>query len=229
MSEFLTRNKLLSVHKHPKFPLFAFILCLILVADLLFLNYKIIIGSSNIPFLPFIAGEKKAPAISPQSTVITKGEDACGQNCKEEIRREVAAAIPSQNSAAPAPTDNKASVKEYFIPFGTGYASSTDWFDVPGMQVAIDGSAYGKIKQTNFEVSIRVPTGNESVDVQLFNVTAGHPVWNSAISYSGGTASGVLFSVISLDPGTNVYKVQMRTQLASPAYLDQARVHVVTY
>jgi len=65
--------------------------------------------------------------------------------------------------------------------------------------------------------------------VMLFNMTAGHPVWNSTVFFSGGTNAQLLISQpITLDPGNNLYQVQMQTQLTFPANLNQARIHILT-
>lgn len=230
MEKYLTREKLLGVHKHPHFPVFALILGIILIADLIFLNFKILQASSPTGSnVQTDLGNKKDSA---ESASLTKDEDTCGETCMAEIKKAVAKILPPTKSPATAPpaSSNKTSVKEYFIPFGTGSVASTNWFDVPGMQVYIDGSAYGVIRTVTFEVSINVPTGNQAVQVQLFNVSAGHPVWNSSVSFPGGTNSGLIISSpITLDPGSNLYKVQMQTQLNVPAYLEQARVHILTY
>lgn len=118
-------------------------------------------------------------------------------------------------------------VKEYFIPFGTGQGTSTDWVTVPGLQAFLDNSSYPNIKQITFEATVRVPTANQSVQLRLFDSTDGHPVWFSDLSYSG-TADGE-FKVsqkISLDNGPKTYAVQMKTQLGSQAIIDQARIHI---
>jgi hypothetical protein len=122
-----------------------------------------------------------------------------------------------------------ASVKEYFIPFGSGQNSSDDWQNVTGLQTYIDSSKYPNIKSVVFEASVHIPTGNESANVRLFNATDKHPVWFSDVSLAGGDAQFLISQPISLDPGNKLYQVQMKTQLQYPAMLDQARIHIILY
>lgn len=117
-------------------------------------------------------------------------------------------------------------VKEYFVPFGSGQSTASTWTDVTGLQAYVDSGSYPNIKQVVFEASVYVPTGNQTASVQLFNKTAGHPVWFSQVSMSGGTPQFLVSQPITLDPGNNLYQVQMQTQLQYQAILNQARIHI---
>ncbi len=223
---FLTREKLLSVHKHPNFKWIIFFFGIIIFCDLLFLNYKLLNEPKNIStnVSKQVNSDKQA---NDQGVSVTKQEDTCGAICMSEINKAISTLSSQKTSQDHVSTNPTA--KEYFIPFGTGAISSTDWQDVPGLQATINGSSYGVIKSATFEVSIHVPTGNETAEVQLFNVTAGHPVWFSDLIFSGGSTPQFLTSPpVTLDPGSNSYKVQMKTQLGYSANLDQARVHITT-
>lgn len=120
-------------------------------------------------------------------------------------------------------------VREYYVPFGSGSGSSSDWQDLPGLQASIDSKGYGNIKSVTFEVSLHIPTGNETASVRLYNATDKHPVWNSEITFDGNSTSVFkTSSPITLDNGNVFYKVQIKTQLQFPAILDQSRVHITT-
>jgi len=121
------------------------------------------------------------------------------------------------------------SVKEYFIPLGSGSFSGADWGDVAGVQAAIDSTRYGTIKSVVFEPSVHIPTGNETAYIRLYNVTDKHPVWFSDVSINGGTPQLLFSQPITLDPGVKTYQVQIKTSLNYPAVLDQARIHITTY
>ena len=220
-ARFLTREKLLGVHKHKYFKWFVGLVFVLLFADIAFLNITILTGK---------APEKTPSASAPETLQVVKLDkavDSCGDACVNEIKKAVSEMVSLQKS--PSGKYVPVTAKEYYIPFGAGYVSSSDWFDVPGLEASIDGSAYGKIKSATFEVSVRVPTGNETAEVRLYNVTAAHPVWNSNAMFTGGGSTQFLTSSpISLDSGNNFYKVQMKTQLSYPAYIDQSRVHITT-
>ena len=98
-----------------------------------------------------------------------------------------------------------------------------------GLQASIDSNGYNSIKSVVFEVSLHVPTGNETASVRLYNSTDNHPVWNSELTFNGNSSSVFMSSSpISLDSGNKLYKVQIKTQLQYPAIVDQSRVHITT-
>lgn len=219
MEKYLTRERLLGVRHHRHFPAAILVMGILLLLDLLFVNYKIL----TIP----------SPAKIVQSETVTAekvNQDSCGKACQEEINKAVEAVLPKTVPQQSAPVSSLSSaVQEYFIPFGSGVINSQSWQTVQGMQAYIDGSAYGSIQTTTFEISVSVPTGNETATFQLYNATLNHPVWNSTVTFTGGGTPQLLISgPITLDPGNNLYVVQAQTQLPFPAYITQARVHIVT-
>ncbi|MDE2026429.1 MAG: hypothetical protein KGJ07_08120 [Patescibacteria group bacterium] len=119
-------------------------------------------------------------------------------------------------------------VKEYYVPFGTGQGSSPDWQNVAGAQAYIDSSNYPNIKQVVFEVTAHVPSATQDVAVRLFDETDQHPVWYSDVSFSGlGNTPQLLTSQpLTLDSGNKLYTVQMKTQLQATTTLDQTRIHI---
>jgi len=126
-------------------------------------------------------------------------------------------------------TSDSVGGKEFYIPFGTGTNTSTDWIDVGGVAAYVDSRLYGKIKKVVFEASLGIPSGNQTAYVRLFNATDKHPVWYSEISLSGSTPSLITSSAITLDSGNKLYQVQMKSQLGAPTNLLLGRIHIVTY
>jgi hypothetical protein len=119
--------------------------------------------------------------------------------------------------------------KEYYVPFGAGSGSYSDWTDVPGLQAYIDSNSYGTISSVKFEASAHIPTGNEVISVRLVNATDGRVIDGSQLDFNGNIDSILLSSSkINLDYGEKLYKVQLKTQLGYPAVLDQSRIHIVT-
>ncbi len=125
----------------------------------------------------------------------------------------------SQNYASP--------VKDYFISLGSGTSDAGDWTDVPGVSADINFGNYRSIKEIRFEVSIYVPTANETVSVRLYNMTDKHPVWNSEVTSNGGQTEILTSSPLVYDTGEKVYQVQMKTQLRYSATLVQSRIHII--
>lgn len=149
---------------------------------------------------------------------------SCGVECKKEINEAVAKLIDK-----PQKTSTSSNIKEFFVPLGTGSSSEPQWSDVAGVQSYIDSNAYGKLKSVTFEASLHTPTNNQEAEARLYNITDSHPVWNSEVKVSGGTPQLKISSPITLDKGSKLYQVQMRTQLQSRTNLENARVHIIAY
>lgn len=118
------------------------------------------------------------------------------------------------------------SIKEIFIPLGSGQTDQTDWTDIPGALGYIDGAAYPGIKKAVLEATVTIPNGNETASVRLFNKTDGHPVWYSETAWSGGSTQLVISQPFSLDTGSKLYQVQVKNQLPSEAVISNARIHI---
>lgn len=172
--------------------------------------------------------EKSLTAVtSPSKAPATAPNDSCGKECKEEIAKAVADAKLTEN---PAPQTGVApSIKEFFVPLGSGSSTASEWEDVPGAQAYIDSTSYPSIKSVTFEVSLYTPTANQTAYARLYNVTDKHPVWNSDVRIDGGTPKLLISNAVSLDKGSKLYIVQMKTQLQARTNLENARVHITTY
>lgn len=183
------------------------------------------------------ATKKEAVKFTPQQAAIPKSiqnqvatqavSDICPNACTNQIDALKSSVNTIKQTAAPQVITTAAS-KEYFIAFGGGSNSTDYWADVTGLTATINSSAYGSIKETRFEASVYIPTGNETAYVRLFNVTDQHPVWFSEVSLSGGTPQLLVSDPITLDPGQKTYQVQMKTTLKFQAVLSQTRVHITT-
>lgn len=208
----------------PKVPLI--VLLVLIFANLLFLNFQFARLSS-------ISSTKPSSSKSlVESSTQVVGSAMCPATCILEIKKSTASAVVTTQTQTVGVASG-ASPKEYYISLGTGSGyttSSTTWLSIPGASAYIDSASYPNIKTVTFEVSVSVPTGNEYVNVQLFNVTAGHPVWFSQVQFnSGGTSALLISKPMTLDTGNNLYQVQIQTQLQYTANILQSRVHVVTY
>ena len=145
---------------------------------------------------------------------VTTATDSCPRSCISQFSQYVG------NSSAAA--------KEYFVPLGTGTGATDDWTDVVGAQAAVDTKQYRTIKTVHFEVTVQVPTGNQTVWVRLYNATDKHPVWYSEVSMNGTGPTALISQPISLDSGNKLYQVQMKTQLKYPATILQGRLRMQT-
>jgi hypothetical protein len=175
---------------------------------------------------------KETPAASsiviqptPAATDLT-----CPQSCLTKIQ-ELSASTNVPKAAVPPvkpPSNTASAVKEYFIPFGSGSGNSTDWENIPGLEATINTANYPKLSAVTFEATLRIPTGNQSAYVRLYNVTDKHPVWFSDISTEGGATKLVTSPTITLDPGSKTYQVQLKTSLGYLSNIDQSRLKIIT-
>lgn len=211
LKEYLSRKNIIAI------------LLLGIFINLLFLDL-IVLGSKN----------TNTNSSSPSSQK-TDSANSCSNECKALIDESISNLNNVSTNLTPTPvsststTQTSTNVREYYVPFGSGSGSSSDWQDLAGLQASIDSKGYGNIKSVTFEVSLHIPTGNETVSVRLYNATDKHPVWNSEITFDGNSTSVFkTSSKISLDNGNVFYKVQIKTQLQFPAILDQSRVHITT-
>lgn len=165
----------------------------------------------------------------------------CPQSCLDQINTVASSAkvsippvatVNSGVSGTPiptptiTPTPTPASVREYFVPMGVGSGNPGDWTSVDGLAATIDTSDYGSIKSAVFEITIRVPTGNQTVGARLISIGNYATVPGSEVSMSGGKTTLLTSAPLTLTPGSNLYQVQLKTQLQYPAYVDMARIRI---
>lgn len=133
--------------------------------------------------------------------------------------------LASVPTAAPAQTK---SVKEFFVPLGVGSGNSGDWTVIDGIGAKIDSADYGNIKTITFEVTARIPTGNQQIWIRLYNANTYQSVAGSEVTLSGGTPTLLISSPINLTSGNNLYQIQMKTQLKYISNIDMARIRIKT-
>lgn len=129
---------------------------------------------------------------------------------------------------SPTPTPAN-TVKEFFVPLGTGTGKPADWTVVDGMGAKIDPSDYGNIKQITFEVTAWVPQNNQQIWIRLYNANTYQAVAGSEVTLQGGgTATLLISSPITLASGNNSYQIQMKTQLQATTDINMARIRIKT-
>lgn len=190
-----------------------------LLVDIVYLNWAYLFQQ-----------KQSAAVVAPLSTPTSEptSQQVCSSGCLSVIQQATKSAAPIIQKTQPIP-QTVSGTQEFYVPFGSATVTSQTMQTVSGLQAYVNTNNYPPIQQVFFEVSVSVPTGNETANVQLFNSTAQHPVWFSNVLFNGGTAGQLITSQpITLDPGNNLYVVQMQTQLTYPAILEQARLHIIT-
>lgn len=216
----------LHIHGFPKHVLIIF--CIAVILNLLIVDVWLIGGLGR------MKAQNQKPLVAAITTTPSVSIQKCPLSCLDVIN-EATASVKITPSAIKTATNtettnaNVPQTKEFYFPLGSGSSTANDWTDVPGLQIYVDTSKYAKIKSAYFEASVNVPNTVEDVYVRLVNATDQRPVWFSDLFFPSGTTTTYLVSpAITLDSGNKLYKLQMKTQLKAPAFLNQARIHIIT-
>jgi len=145
--------------------------------------------------------------------------DSCGEECKKKIEEEVSKAIATISASAktsPATSTTTSTTKkstDYITLNGPVATTSTQWIDIPGVEVYIDlAGDYGKASFASWEGTLKVAYGNGQAFARLFDVTNGRAVDGSEISTTGNSDYKLVTSGnISLWAGNNLYRLQLKS------------------
>lgn len=201
---------------------FLFLFFLIIIGNLFIIDIALFWNTSKPGEKPLATKAVPVIVAANSNTV----DSSCPVSCQQEIAKAVANTPLATNQTN---VVQNSAVKEFFVPLGGGSSTASDWEDIPSAQAYIDSTSYGKIKTVTFEASLYTPTGNQTAYARLFNVTDKHPVWSSDVSIEGGTPQLRLSQNITLDQGSKLYQVQMKTQLQARTNLESARIHILTF
>ncbi len=178
-----------------------------------------------------LSGFKQKEPISVVANAFPVVNDAlsCSNVCQSLIDRRLDTFLATQSSKLdlPQPSILKNESKEFYIPLGVGMTRSNQYAELFGAEASIDSRNYATIKQVTFEVFLRNPTGNGRVYAKLFNVTDKHDVWFSEVFMEGDSVTKKE-AKITIDPGNKLYRVMLQSTLGYDAYVDAARVKIVT-
>lgn len=169
--------------------------------------------------------ERAAPA---QETVA----DSCGEACKKEIERAVTGAIATISATPKSVVQKTASVSQnqtVYIPLGGPVSTtSTQWVDVPGVEVYIDKvNDYSSKAVVTWEASLKVKDGNGQAFARLQDITHGISVDGSEISTLNNASAQTVFSGnLSLWAGKNLYRLQLKSLNSYEVTLLSGRIKV---
>ena len=120
------------------------------------------------------------------------------------------------------------SPREYYIPLGSGSTNNNTFKDLTATETVIDPGNYGTIKEAYFIASFTNSTRNGQVEAQLYNVTDNHPVWGSHVVMNGPASQTITSDKITIDNGSKLYRVQLKSTLSFDVTLDNAKVKILT-
>lgn len=117
--------------------------------------------------------------------------------------------------------------REYYIPLGSGSTNNNTFKDLTATETVIDPGNYGTIKEAYFIVSLTNSTRNGQVEAQLYNVTDNHPVWGSHVIMNGPASQTITSDKITIDRGSKLYRVELKSTLSFDVSLDNAKVRIL--
>lgn len=213
---------------------------------------KITIGlllfvSANVLFLDYVwLGQKNAnletqPIIPIKQLPIQRGDERFDQYidlglidmkiklATESLTQKIETLGKSNSTILASPTSQKSqssSVREHYVPLGTGSTNSTEWQDLPGVEANVAPSNYGTITGFYFEAGLRVPTGSGQVFARIRNVTDNITLFESELSNEGTTGKLISSKNMPIPQTTKLYRVQLRSSLGADVLLDSARLKI---
>ncbi|MBI2616596.1 hypothetical protein HYW55_00505 [Candidatus Gottesmanbacteria bacterium] len=164
-----------------------------------------------------------APVVSADAN-----ENSCPASCVGLIQN-----IQTSQTSAELPIQSQTSsqlptTREYYIPLGSGSTQNTQWEDLTTTETLIDTALYGTVKEAYFIAALSNPTQNGIIEAQLYNATDKHAVWNSKVTMNGPSSQTISSGSITLDAGSKLYRVQLKSGLGFSASVTSAKIRIVT-
>lgn len=205
------------------------LLFVLILGNLFILDLKIFYPHSPLFLSEAITNPTPAPF---STTTDPSGTDlSCPTSCVALINQVTS---PSAAIGAPEITTSPVALqrtgvsREIYIPLGSGSTKKSDWDDLTATETIIDPSAYGTFRQAYLTYSLSNPTQNGQVEARLYNATDKYPIYGSHVIMNGPSSQTINTGEFPLPAGNKLYRVQLRSSLSYPAYLDNAKMRIVT-
>jgi len=192
--------------------------------NILILDIKVFTRERESAVITPTAEKPQVEVTTPSAKIVET--TLCPEACLEAISEAISPGL-AQATPTPEPTTSVPTVKEFYIPLGTGLTTSTTWVELPGVESVIDMANYPNVKSIIFEASMRIPTANGRVYAKLYNVTDKHDVWESEVYAEGPSGYRAESGNITLSSGRKLYRVIMKSTMGYEAILDSARIKIL--
>jgi hypothetical protein len=180
----------------------------------------------------FIRRWMSQPAPDPKSDPISSCrqiiDDQIGQlDQKYQPLLSATPVITAPSTTTPAPVKTVTRQVVYIPISGQGQTLSTSWTDLPGTDFYLNTADYTGFKQAYFESSLKLQNGNGLAFARLFDLTHGIEVWGSETQAGGQKGALAVSSLLTLRPGNNLYRVQLKSLTADTAIFASGRLKIV--
>lgn len=197
---------------------------LLILLNILILDIKVFTRKEEPTVTAPTTEEFKTAVVTPSAEIVET--NLCPEACLEAISEATSPGLV-QTTLTPETTTSAPTVKEFYIPLGTGLTTSTTWVEMIGVESVIDMANYPNVKSILFEASMRIPTANGRVYAKLYNVTDKHDVWYSEVYAESSSGYRAESGDITLSPGRKLYRVIMKSTMGYEAILDSARIKIL--
>jgi hypothetical protein len=204
-------------------------LLLLISINLFIIDIKLFSNDANIKVAQISTTNQKDPY-----PLVEQNENLTSQSCPAgclSLFANIAtqSAIPLGEAQFPTSTQTQSSTasKESYVPLGTGNTDKSDWTDLTATETVIDPSYYPNIQYAYFIVTLRNPTQNGQTEARLYNVTDNYVVYGSHIVMNGPKEQTLTSAKFAMPSGAKTYRVQLRSTLSYPSYLDNAKLRIV--
>lgn len=163
--------------------------------------------------------------------IISSPSASCPQSCLGIITNATKSATVTAPVVKPQSTQSllapiaPPSVKEFFIPLGTGSLTTLNtWTDINTAQATFDTANYPSMTAAYFEAIMHTNQGE--VKARLYDTTTPFIYAGEQVTTTSNTGQ-LVSKQVPIRNGLKTYKVQMYTTITTGT-LDQARIRIVT-
>lgn len=194
----------------------------ILASFILFLVVNVLL----LDLMVFSQNRKPSPsAVSTQRIEPLNCPAACESVINQRLSERTQTTTEAQPAAAGGPLRT---AREFYVPLGSGKTKNDEYEALPGAEASIDTRQYPIMRKVVFETYLRLPQGVGRMFVKLYNATDNLEMWGSEVDTEATTSTRKEVT-ITLSPGSKLYRVMAKSTIRSDAYLDNARIKIVTY
>lgn len=212
--------------------IFLIILGIFVVANLLFLDFVWVRQKAETPRITESTG--LIPTPEPGEAKIC--QPACLEKIQEEMEELTNKLGGSQTVVSPTPGVTKALTPKatstpspsvtYLTIGSSGSTQSTSWVDIAGTEFYFNLADYSKVKTVRWEINVRSFLGGNPVYVRLYDVTNNRAIDNSEMLTTSSTSVILRSTDLTIWQGSNLYRVQAKSDSGNPAYLDSPRLKI---
>lgn len=198
----------------------------LIALDLMFLTWWVLIGGgSKLDSRIGLLERRLDTVITRAGSDSELGDEVLVNKAAAEAVKSLKPELDAMNAEEEVVLGESDSIREYFVPLGSGNTSNTEWADVPSAQATINSDRYGEIVSIYFEASLSAING--TIEARLLDKTTSEVIHESNISHNTSEYVWRSSKPFSAGPGGKTYIVQMKSSTGEVVEMSQARLKVL--